>query len=353
MANTGKKPYLSIVVAGRNDNYGGDFNLRLQRSSRGLSQLCKENSLPAELIVVNYNPVSGNESLQSAISWPEPNPYFRLRIITVPESIHQRFHKPEIRKPVPLYEYIAKNTGIRRAEGEFILSANPDIIFHPRIIRFIASGKLQKDTYYRVDRCDFHGFDWKEEDGTSEILNQIRKNIFRVFLRQYRYELDPGSWNMFSLLMLRIRNRLRIRRDIWIRQHEKLANRYGWDIIYDDITLYHHTHCSGDFMLMHRDHWAALQSHPENTYLSLHTDSIFVIMVASHGLKEHVFRWPVYHQDHGRRYDAAAESDNPDFRKMFRQLIDDGGIMKQNGRPIIYNEEEWGCRDDRLEEWEM
>lgn len=329
-------PYLSIVYAGRNDNYGGDFDRRLENSVQWLSKLCNDLQFTVELIIVNYNPVDGRPSLEEAIAWPNENKYLQVRIITVPEETHQTFVDPAIRKTVPLFEYIAKNIGIRRAKGEYIMGANPDIIFHPAIIKYIARKKLSRREYYRVDRCDYKAIE-------ETTLENIRQNIFQIFMRQNRYQINPGEYSAWKLFKLRMYNRWRIRKDIWIRKNEKLAHKYDWDVIYDDTTMFYHTHCSGDFMLMHRDHWFALNGHPENTYLALHTDSIFVVMARHLGLKEHVFQWPIYHQDHERRYDAEAEGENQDFRAMFELLVKDSREMEKSGKPIIYNGDDWGC----------
>ncbi len=51
---------------------------------------------------------------------------------------------------------IAKNVGIRRARGDFILATNIDIIFSDELMRFIARQKLNPKKFYRVDRYDIN-----------------------------------------------------------------------------------------------------------------------------------------------------------------------------------------------------
>src|SRR5207245_3974337 len=55
---------------------------------------------------------------------------------------------------MPIFEYIAKNVGIRRARGEYVLITNPDIVFTQELIRYFAARGLRGDAFYRVDRYD-------------------------------------------------------------------------------------------------------------------------------------------------------------------------------------------------------
>ena len=47
---------------------------------------------------------------------------------------------------------IAKNVGIRRASGEFILATNIDVIINQKLYEFISQKKLKEKTIYRCDR---------------------------------------------------------------------------------------------------------------------------------------------------------------------------------------------------------
>src|SRR5687767_3830661 len=101
-------PYLSIVVTARNDNYGGDFNERLQNSIYWISAVVEENKLPAELIIVDYNPVPENPPLAQMFKWPEGRRYLTIRLIHVPSETHKNLINPAVRKTVPLFEFIVK-----------------------------------------------------------------------------------------------------------------------------------------------------------------------------------------------------------------------------------------------------
>ena len=49
---------------------------------------------------------------------------------------------------------IAKNVGIRRAYGRFVLATNIDIVFSNELVEYLASGRLEPGCLYRVDRHD-------------------------------------------------------------------------------------------------------------------------------------------------------------------------------------------------------
>ncbi len=143
--------YLSIVVAARNDDHGGNFKARMQAFLNALIAQCSRHALDAELIVVEWNPPPGRPPLAQAFEWPADTAPLRIRFIEVPPEIHARYRHAEA---LPLYQMIAKNVGIRRARGEFILATNIDIIFSEELMRFLAERRLEKGKMYRVDRYD-------------------------------------------------------------------------------------------------------------------------------------------------------------------------------------------------------
>ncbi|MER3422866.1 MAG: hypothetical protein C4293_06180 [Nitrospiraceae bacterium] len=65
--------------------------------------------------------------------------------------MHNRLRNADV---IPLFQYIAKNVGIRRARGEFVIATNPDLLFSEELMAFLASGNLQEHLLYRIDRTD-------------------------------------------------------------------------------------------------------------------------------------------------------------------------------------------------------
>jgi FkbM family methyltransferase len=142
-------PYLSVVVTTRNDDHGGDPLKRLQAFINCFDEQCRRTGLDAEVIIVEWNPPAERPSVGSLVRVPEPS-FCAYRFITVPPAIHQRLRADGL----PLFQMIAKNVGIRRARGHFVLATNIDIIFSTELIDFIASRRLQSGHLYRVDRHD-------------------------------------------------------------------------------------------------------------------------------------------------------------------------------------------------------
>lgn len=337
--------YLSIVLACRNDNYGGDFNIRLQNCINWFAHFADKFGLNSEIIIINYNPVLDEKPLTETINFPKSKSV-SYRIITVPQSFHEKISDEDVRKKLPMYEYIAKNIGIRRAIGEYILSANPDILIDPAIIYFMAKRKMKANFYYRANRADYD-LRGKEIEPFKD-LKRVRQSVFRIFMKGYKHSIKAGTFSSYQLLKKFLINRLKIWYNLQLVKHEDFANKYTIPITYDNIALKIHANCSGDFMLMHNSKWYKLRGHPQNTYLSIHTDALMVAMAFFSGLKEKTFFYPVYHQNHERRF--VADNSNPHIYAMFRHFEDEGKRMEQLRTPIIYNQEDWGFINENFEE---
>ena len=144
-------PYLSVVVTARNDNHGGNLLGRMQLFVNGLLEQCRRHDLPAELILVEWNPPPERPRLAEALSWPTEASPCAVRIIEVPAQVHNRY---KYAQALPLYQMIAKNVGIRRARGPYVLATNIDLLFNHELMAFIAARKLQPDRMYLTDRHD-------------------------------------------------------------------------------------------------------------------------------------------------------------------------------------------------------
>ena len=63
-------PRLSVVVTGRNDDYGGDFRSRFELFAQTLLTQFEELGLSGELVIVEWNPPSDRPRLADAVHWP-------------------------------------------------------------------------------------------------------------------------------------------------------------------------------------------------------------------------------------------------------------------------------------------
>jgi hypothetical protein len=336
-----KSPYLSIVIAARNDNYGGDFNQRIQNFISWNTDLLEKNKIETEIIIVNWNPIEENSSLFEALQWPKERKFVKFRIITVPHTIHQKFVDSTIRKAVPLFEYLTKNAGIRRAKGEYILAMNPDIIIHPKIILNLKT-LLKPNKYYRTNRIDFNKCDIT--------LKEIKKNTTNLFLKGFSYNFN--NYSIFNYNFLRLKNHIRTLWRLNSISFYKLFNIISWKVYYNNSEYKYNCNVSGDFMLMHKKNWFALNGHPENTKLALHTDALMVVMAATNKLEEVTFSEPIFHQEHQRRFNAE-EKENTSYREAYLHFQNEAQVMIKEQKPTIYNDDSWGLINFELPEIEF
>jgi hypothetical protein len=180
-------PYLSIVVTARNDDHGGSLLPRMQTFVNALLDQCREQSFEAELIIVEWNPPPDRPRLAEALRW-NPSPC-RVRVIEVPESLHRGYRHADL---LPLYQMIAKNVGIRRALGEFILATNIDILFSNELIQFAVRHGFRKGVLYRLDRHDVAP-DVPVDVPVAERLAFCETHRIRIFAREGSFALDPDG----------------------------------------------------------------------------------------------------------------------------------------------------------------
>jgi len=182
-------PYLSVVVAARNDDHGGNLLGRMQVFVDAWINQAKRHNLSSELIIVEWNPPAGRERLAKALRWPIDTGPCQVRIIEVPPEVHARYQQAAA---LPLYQMIAKNVGIRRARGEFILSTNIDIVFSGELFEFLASRRLERGRMYRIDRHDV--MSGVPVDGTlDEQLAYCGSHLIRVCAREGIYRLTKDG----------------------------------------------------------------------------------------------------------------------------------------------------------------
>ena len=178
------QPYLSVVVTTRNDNHGGNPLGRFQAFVNCLSAQCRRVGVPTELIVVEWNPPADHPPLREVLKWPG-DPLLEIRIVQVPADLHLTL---ECADRLPLFQMIAKNVGIRRARGEFVLSTNIDILLSNALMDAIAARNLQAGVMYRVDRHDVSA-DVPIDGALEDQLEYCRTHQLRI----------NGRWGTFPV----------------------------------------------------------------------------------------------------------------------------------------------------------
>jgi hypothetical protein len=372
---------VSFVVTSRNDDHGGDMLHRFEMFADALLEQANRHSLSGELIVVEWNPPSGPR-LHEALKLRVKSDCFAIRFIEVPLEAHGRIRNADV---IPLFQMIAKNVGIHRAKGEFILATNPDLLFSDALIAFLASGKLLRDVMYRIDRHDVPA---EVPDNTSidKQLAWCAANVLRVHRRRGSFRARRQLLSTFWALDWRKVRQLnpvgvavRCGNLLWrelthlsTKQIEYLLDRlagtlYGprlllrrvlWGILQlTDPLPKVHTNACGDFTLMSKARWFELGGYPELPLWSMHVDSLLCYMAVASGLREHVLRPPakIFHMEHHNSWVVMT----PDQRlKTFtvKPWIDIGLLselwrnMYSSSRPIQFNPENWGLADWPLKE---
>lgn len=147
----------------------------MQHFVDGFIAQCKRHNLRAELILVEWNPPSDRPPLSEALHYPRDKGDAEIRIIQVPKEAHDLWKYSE---KLPLFQMIAKNVGIYRARGEFVLATNIDILFSDGLMHFIKK-RLKKGVVYRVDRLDIPT-DLPKTEKFEEILSHCHNRFFRI-----------------------------------------------------------------------------------------------------------------------------------------------------------------------------
>lgn len=376
---TSRTPYLSVVVTARNDNHGGNLLRRMQLFVNGLLAQCRRHALPAELILVEWNPHADRPRLRDALAWPRAAAACPVRIIEVPAALHRRYRHAQA---LPLYQMIGKNVGLRRARGEFVLATNIDILFSDALMAFLAAGRLDPRRMYRIDRQDVPA-DVPLEASLDEQLRYCREHILRVSQRHRTVCSDtPELAHIYRTFratlqrqMQRLVGLLRPAADGGAPDGpaaaqlplSALALTKVCNVIklfartqYEDYPRLH-TNACGDFTLLSRDAWFALQGYAELDMYSMHLDSVLCHAAHRAGYTEYLLGGPmqIYHIEHGLGSGWTPEGSALLNQRLaragipqlsFEQLVAWAQQMRRTGLPMPFNDANWGLAQEHLPE---
>ena len=177
-------PYLSIVVTGRNDDFGGDFNGRFFRALRFNHAQLAAAGVSHEFVFVEWRPIAGRPYLATLLAqeFSDLGPS-RLRSFVVDGRYHDAL---SLNPRLQFQEFISKNVGIRRARAAFVLSTNTDIYLSRGIVDRLGERTLEPDRLYRATRHDLKdgidvsrtGWDLLEDERNCEIVNVMHPPWF-------------------------------------------------------------------------------------------------------------------------------------------------------------------------------
>lgn len=303
-------PYLSIVIPGRNDNYGGEQRERLNFCCAALLEQLEHFRIESEIVLVDYNPPPDRPPFSSLIDWPAKTACCSVRAITVAPEFHARFlhsDKRSFNGPTSF------NVGFRRSRGLFIVPKSSDTIFSDELMQFLAQKRLEIGRVYRANRCD------------------VPKELLHM----------NGSLAQKLAFC-----------------HRNIITEYGYQNVKSPFPILH-TNASGDFQMMYRDHLFAIHGYWERDVCGTHNDSLVQYAAYCLGISEARLPPParVFKITHDRQTTRTVTESAP------KQALRDGvptlswaeafeviQEMVLKKRSPILSDESWGLADVDLPE---
>jgi len=350
------QPYITIVAASRNDDHGGDPLIRTQTFINNLARQCELHQLPAELIIVDWNPVPGRPGLSAVLHLPSESRFIQARTVTVPTILHQRLKYSD---RLPFFQMIAKNVGIRRATGRFVLATNIDILFSDELIGFIARQRLDPGKQYRVDRYDIQS-GLTPQATLKDALDYAWSHPIRA---HRRYQPDELVRSLYGRELFKTSC---VPPEGFQRNDENVALVEGegiWQIRPKRSVAmdYLHTNACGDFTLMSREAWFSIRGYPEFEAFSFNIDSIGIVAAHYAGYEEVALLPPCvcFHIEHGVGSGWTPEGEKHLFNRLEKAeilnpewpvlmpLVDE---MRKEARALEFNSAKWGLADIELPE---
>ena len=290
---------VSAVIVSRNDDYGGNLKER--------SSYCFQSSIDTydEVTYIDWNSPEEDGSLFYAV---KDNLKFKgnFRHLVIPPSAAKALTNYDPHAQV-CCEVLARNIGIKRSSGDYIVSTNIDIIAPPRVNLEAAINSMNKDTFYTVSRRDVDLPVIKEFHGGEVNYQDYDK------LRQYL---------------------------IGEKYLPNLAKKLGEG---DDYSM---INCCGDYQIAPRHIWEEIRGFEEELIYPLFSDTNVQKKAVMHGFDlkalsiPGTYDLPYYHINHGKGGGGLFDGKNRKANDQKRAIID------QN---LTLNEETWGFSETDIE----
>lgn len=344
---------LSVVAASRNDNHGGKLLERMQYFVTGFVEQCKRHDLNAELILVEWNPPEDKPLLKEALTFPEFLGPCKIRIITVPKTAHQTLDHSD---RLPLFQMIAKNVGIYRAKGTFILATNIDVIFSDSLMAYLKQ-QLKPGVLYRTHRYDVPS-QLPPLSQFDSLLDYCHNHHFRRHVEKGSMGICEDQWGFIDKQSSHHKGKL----SFWMSKIKRLPFTHPTfllrKILHRLAFKDAHTNACGDFTLLSKEDWIDLRGYWEINGFSWHLDSLLVYQALKKGIKQVVLpdNCPIYHIEHEQGSGFTPENPKLVFQRIKKKkipIVDDQTLIKKTAqlkKPYLYNDEKWGMHDLTFEE---
>lgn len=283
---------LSAVVVSRNDNYGGNL---ADRATYCLNSLIDTFD---EVFYIDWN--SPTHSLLYDIE-DRLIKKGNLKHIVIPPDVASMLTNNDPQAQV-CCETLARNIGIRRATGDYIVSTNIDVIAPKRDHLEKAINELDKNTFYTISRRhvewkdieEFHGGERKFSDWKN-LRDHLIKNS-----EERKYD-------------------------------EKVVDGDDYSII----------NCCGDFQLAHKDIWNEIRGFEEELIYVLYSDTNVQKKAVKHGFDlKAIYSPALFHIFHGKGGGGFLDGINRKTNDMYRAVT---------SQEKTENKETWGFSPIEIE----
>lgn len=263
---------LSAVVVSRNDNYGGDL---ADRATYCLNSLIDTFD---EVFYIDWN--SPTYSLLYDIE-DKLIKKGNLKHIVIPPDVASMLTNNDPYAQV-CCETLARNIGIRRATGDYIVSTNIDVIAPRRDHLEKAINELDKNTFYTISR---RHVEWKD---IEEFHGGERKYSDWKELRDHLIENSEER-----------------------KYDEKVVEGDDYSII----------NCCGDFQLAHKDIWHEIKGFEEELIYVLYSDTNVQKKAVKHGFNlKAIYSPALFHIFHGKGGGGFLDGINRKTNDMYRAV---------------------------------
>lgn len=172
-------PYVSIVLTGRNDGYGGDFVRRFLYTLQFNHRELAARAIRHEFVLVEWAPIPGAPLLADLVDERcSASLAAALRTFVVDPAYHDAM---TLNPRLAYDEFPAKNVGARRSRGEYLVITNTDIFLGRQILERLERRALEPAVVYRAPRWDLtpleeiEGVDWAYLDDTANFVQPLRR----------------------------------------------------------------------------------------------------------------------------------------------------------------------------------
>jgi hypothetical protein len=173
-------------VTGRNDGNGGEFVGRFFATLRFNHRELTARGIPYELVLVEWAPPAGAPLLADLVEERCAElAAAAFRSVVVDPA----YHDAMTQNPRLVYhEFLAKNVGLRRAHGEYVLVTNCDVILSRHVLQQLERRQLAPSILYRAPRWDLAAtldvdrLDWAQLEDPANLARpgkQLRPPYYR------------------------------------------------------------------------------------------------------------------------------------------------------------------------------